>query len=229
VLSNRANQLSAAALDSKVPRAPERRFNLGHTSNTIPFPTAMHIASLIEMEDHLLACAASVASAIERKAEEWQDLVKDEGEHISWMRCPFDRWPEWSGWARQIRDALETDPGPKPVFRASSGRHGRRHRASMLHRSSGRTFFFLPPPPTPPGNDRNDTAGRPFVTAAQQIPAQGSARCDVAAMGAVRGLAVAPNEDRQTICAGSPPVRLRRTSPPAEENEPGSSNHARER
>src|ERR1700722_9859504 len=74
VLSNRANQLLGGAIGSKVPVHPNDDVNLGQSSNDT-FPTAMHIASLIELEDRLLPRAEALAGAIERKAEQWQDVV----------------------------------------------------------------------------------------------------------------------------------------------------------
>jgi len=53
VLSNRASQLLGGVIGSKKPVHPNDDVNMGQSSNDT-FPTAMHIASLIELEQHLL-------------------------------------------------------------------------------------------------------------------------------------------------------------------------------
>src|SRR3979411_2699315 len=75
VLSNRANQLLGGVIGSKQPVHPNDDVNMGQSSNDT-FPTAMHIASLIDLEQHLLPRAEALASAIQRKGNEWQDVVK---------------------------------------------------------------------------------------------------------------------------------------------------------
>src|SRR6266404_5145370 len=81
VLSNRAIQLLGGALGSQHPVGPNDDVNMGQSSNDT-FPTAMHIASLIELERHLLPRAEALASAIERKADEWTDVVKTGRTHL---------------------------------------------------------------------------------------------------------------------------------------------------
>src|SRR6201997_1550193 len=63
VLSNRANQLLGGAIGSKKPVHPNDDVNLGQSSNDT-FPTAMHIASVIELEKHLLPQAEALVTAI---------------------------------------------------------------------------------------------------------------------------------------------------------------------
>jgi fumarate hydratase class II len=42
----------------------------------------MHIAALMELEEHLLPHAEALATAIEGKAKEWMDLVKTGRSHL---------------------------------------------------------------------------------------------------------------------------------------------------
>ena len=62
-------------IGSKQPVHPNDDVNMGKSSND-NFPTAMHIAALIELEEHLLTHAEALASAIEAKADEWMEVVK---------------------------------------------------------------------------------------------------------------------------------------------------------
>src|ERR1700756_3789186 len=75
VLSNRADQLLGGAIGSKTPVHPNDDVNMGQSSNDT-FPTAMHIAAVLELEEHLLPHAEALADSIEAKAKEWSDVGK---------------------------------------------------------------------------------------------------------------------------------------------------------
>src|SRR5215469_7257158 len=64
VLSNRAIQLLGGKIGSKEPVHPNDDVNMGQSSNDT-FPTAMHVAALLELEEHLLPQAEALAAAIE--------------------------------------------------------------------------------------------------------------------------------------------------------------------
>src|SRR6476661_10005678 len=70
VLSNRAVQLLGGKIGSKQPVHPNDDVNMGQSSNDT-FPTAMHIAAVMELEEHLLPQGEALATAIEAKANEW--------------------------------------------------------------------------------------------------------------------------------------------------------------
>ena len=104
VLSNRAIQLLGGKIGSKSPVHPNDDVNMGQSSNDT-FPTAMHIAAVLELEERLLPHAEALAIAIEAKANEWNDVVKIGRTHLQ-DAVPLTVGQEWSGWAHQIRDAL---------------------------------------------------------------------------------------------------------------------------
>ncbi len=104
VLSNRAIQLLGGEIGSKAPVHPNDDVNMGQSSNDT-FPTAMHIAAVLELEEHLLPHAEALAAAIEAKANVWMDVVKTGRTHLM-DAVPLTVGQEWSGWAHQIRDAL---------------------------------------------------------------------------------------------------------------------------
>jgi fumarate hydratase class II len=64
VLSNRAIQLLGGKIGSKSPVHPNDDVNMGQSSNDT-FPTAMHIAAVLEVEGHLLRQAEALATSIE--------------------------------------------------------------------------------------------------------------------------------------------------------------------
>jgi len=179
VLSNRAIQLLGGEIGSKAPVHPNDDVNMGQSSNDT-FPTTMHIAAVIELEQHLLPCAEALAAAIESKANEWMDVVKTGRTHLM-DAVPLTVGQEWSGWAHQIRDALAR-------IRASE--------VGLLELAAGGTAVGTGLN-APPGFGRDIAAkiaeltGYAFVTAPNKFSAQGSLDAMVAAMAGLRGLAVA--------------------------------------
>src|SRR6201993_1710478 len=105
VLSNRAIQLLGGKIGSKSPVHPNDDVNMGQSSNDT-FPTAMHIAAVLELEDHLLPHAEALAAAIEMKANDWNGVVKIGRTHLQ-DAVPLTVGQEWSGWATQLIDARQ--------------------------------------------------------------------------------------------------------------------------
>ena len=211
VLSNRAIQLLDGKIGSKEPVHPNDDVNMGQSSNDT-FPTAMHIAAIMELEEHLLQHADALVTAIEAKAREFIDVVKTGRTHLM-DAVPLTVGQEWSGWAYQIRDALA---------RIRSSKTG------LFELAAGGTAVGTGL--NAPANFGRDIAakiaeltGFPFVTAPNKFAAQGSLDAMVAAMAAVRGLAVALMKvanDMRWLASG-PRCGLGELLLP--ENEPGSS------
>ncbi len=211
VLSNRAIQLLGGKIGSKEPVHPNDDVNMGQSSNDT-FPTAMHIAAVMELEEHLLPHADALATAIEAKAKEFMDVVKTGRTHLM-DAVPLTVGQEWSGWAYQIRDALA---------RIRSSETG------LFELAAGGTAVGTGL--NAPENFGRDIAakiaeltGLPFATAPNKFAAQGSLDAMVAAMAAVRGLAVALMKvanDMRWLASG-PRCGLGELLLP--ENEPGSS------
>src|SRR5258706_11137075 len=104
VLSNRAVQLLGGKIGNKSPVHPNDDVNMGQSSNDT-FPTAMYIAAVLELEQHLLPHAEGLAVAIEAKSREWSGIAKTGRTHLQ-DALPLTVGQEWSGWTHQIRDAL---------------------------------------------------------------------------------------------------------------------------
>src|SRR5262245_41055023 len=81
VISNRAIQLLGGALGSKKPVHPNDDVNMAQSSNDT-FPTAMHIAALLELDRRLLPAVDALAGVIEAKARQWKDVVKIGRTHL---------------------------------------------------------------------------------------------------------------------------------------------------
>jgi fumarate hydratase, class II len=211
VLANRAIQLLGGKVGSKSPVHPNDDVNMGQSSNDT-FPTAMHIAAVLELEEHLLSHAGSLATAIEAKSEEWKEVVKIGRTHLQ-DAVPLTVGQEWSGYAHQIRDSLAR-------LRASE--------AGLFELAAGGTAVGTGLN-APPQFSRKiaekiaELTGHPFVTAPNKFAAQGSLDAMVTAMAAVRGLAVALMKianDMRWLASG-PRCGLGELLLP--ENEPGSS------
>jgi fumarate hydratase class II len=184
---------------------------MGQSSNDT-FPTAMHIAAILELEERLLPHAEALCAAIEAKSREWVEVVKTGRTHLQ-DAVPLTVGQEWSGYAQQIRDALAN-------VRAS--------RSGLFELAAGGTAVGTGL--NAPANFSREIAakiaeltGRPFVTAPNKFAAQGSLDAMVAAMATLRGLAVSLMKianDMRWLASG-PRCGLGELVLP--ENEPGSS------
>jgi fumarate hydratase class II len=76
--------------------------NMGQSSNDV-FPSAVHLAALDEIVHDLLPALDGLAAALQRKAEEFDDVVKSGRTH--WMDAvPVTLGQEFAGYAAQVRE-----------------------------------------------------------------------------------------------------------------------------
>ena len=211
VLANRACQLLGAPLGRQQPVGPNDDVNMGQSSND-SFPTAMHIAAVFALDDHLLPQVRQLTAAIEAKAEKWDRVVKIGRTHLE-DAVPLTVGQEWSGYAAQLRACI------------TEVEHVR---AGLLELALGGTAVGTGLN-APKGFSREVAAkiaeltGKPFVTAPNKFMAQGSLDPMVRAHGALRGLAVALMKianDMRWLASG-PRTGLAELRLP--DNEPGSS------
>jgi fumarate hydratase class II len=211
VISNRAIQLFGGKLGSQSPVHPNDHVNMGQSSND-SFPTAMHIATVMALDGHMLPALDRFATAIESKAKTWMNVVKTGRTHLQ-DAVPLTVGQEWSGYAAQVRDAMEN------VRRSLDGLY----RLACGGTAVGTGLN------APAGFSRDiakevaDLTGKPFVTAPNKFAAQGSLDAMVAAMAVVRGVAVALMKianDMRWLASG-PRCGLGELLLP--QNEPGSS------
>ena len=179
VLSNRAIQLLGGTLGSQQPVGPNDHVNMGQSSNDT-FPTAMHIASVLAIDDVLVPGVSRLVEVIEKKADGWMDVVKIGRTHLE-DAVPLTVGQEWHGWAGQIRAAIAD-------IAAS--------RAGLYELAVGGTAVGTGL--NAPKGFAADVAakiaeltGRPFITAPNKFTAQGSLDAMVRAHATLRGLAVA--------------------------------------
>ena len=211
VLSNRAIQLLGGKLGSQTPVSPNDDVNMGQSSNDT-FPTAMHVATVLEIDERLLPALTRLTQVIESKADGWMDVVKIGRTHLE-DAVPLTVGQEWMGWAGQLRACI------KEIEHSREG---------LYELAVGGTAVGTGLN-APPGFSADVAAtiaeltGKPFVTAPNKFAAQGSLDAMVRASAALRGLAVALTKvanDMRWLGSG-PRCGLGELKLP--DNEPGSS------
>ena len=104
VIANRAIELAGGDLGSKTPVHPNDHVNRGQSSNDT-FPTAMHIAVLLELRDRLEGGVGVLRDTLAAKAEEYADVVKVGRTHLQ-DATPITLGQEIGGWVAQIDYAM---------------------------------------------------------------------------------------------------------------------------
>jgi fumarate hydratase class II len=99
VISNRATELLGGVRGSKLVH-PNDHVNLGQSSNDV-IPTAIHIAASETIHRQLLPALTRLHSALDRKAREFDGIVKIGRTHLQ-DATPVRLGQEFGGYARQI-------------------------------------------------------------------------------------------------------------------------------
>lgn len=101
VLANRANELLGVGLGAKSPVHPNDHVNRGQSSNDC-FPTAMHIAAVLEISRLLLPNLRGLEAALNDKAGSFAKLVKIGRTHLQ-DATPVTLGQEFSGYVAQLQ------------------------------------------------------------------------------------------------------------------------------
>ncbi|XP_072169271.1 fumarate hydratase, mitochondrial-like [Diadema setosum] len=105
VISNRAIQLMGGQLGSKTPVHPNDDVNKSQSSNDT-FPTAMHIAVALEIEQRLMPGLKLLHSALRNKEEEFKDVIKIGRTHTQ-DATPMTLGQEFSGYRTQVENGIQ--------------------------------------------------------------------------------------------------------------------------
>jgi fumarate hydratase class II len=100
VISNRAIEIAGGEMGSKKPIHPNDHVNMSQSSNDT-FPAAMHIAAAERVKKALITALKTVQAAIERKAKEFDSIVKIGRTHLQ-DAVPLTIGQEFGGWASLI-------------------------------------------------------------------------------------------------------------------------------
>ena len=105
VVANRAIELLGGVVGSKTPVHPNDHCNMSQSSNDT-FPTAMHISAATEIKEKLLPALAHLKSALEKKSEEWAEIVKIGRTHTQ-DATPLTLGQGFGGYAAQLALGME--------------------------------------------------------------------------------------------------------------------------
>ena len=104
VIANRAIQLAGGVLGSKRPIHPNDDLNHSQSSNDT-FPTAMHIATVEQLEDMLLPAIRILRDTLKERATKFSEVVMVGRTHLQ-DATPLTLGQVISGWAAQLDQAL---------------------------------------------------------------------------------------------------------------------------
>jgi len=107
VIANLANENGPTQ-----PAHPNDHVNMGQSSNDV-FPSAVHLAAMDEATNALLPALEQLEASFQRKAQEFQDIVKAGRTHLM-DAVPVTLGQEFSGYAAQIRLAARRVRGALP-------------------------------------------------------------------------------------------------------------------
>lgn len=104
VISNRAIEIAGGELGSKSPVHPNDHVNRGQSSNDT-FPTAMHIAVVLELNERLYDGVGKLRDTLADKAKQYEGLVKVGRTHLQ-DATPITLGQEIGSWVAQLDYAL---------------------------------------------------------------------------------------------------------------------------
>ncbi|KAI8994931.1 fumarate hydratase [Pilobolus umbonatus] len=100
VISNRAIELLGGELGSKTPVHPNDHVNMSQSSNDT-FPTAMHVAAVVEIHHRLVPALADLRDALDAKSKEFDHIIKIGRTHLQ-DATPLTLGQEFSGYTQQL-------------------------------------------------------------------------------------------------------------------------------
>lgn len=105
VISNRANEIAGQPRGTKSPIHPNDDVNKSQSSNDT-FPTAMHIAAAMQINQLLIPAASNLADTLQTKADAFRDVIKIGRTHLM-DATPLTLGQEFSGYVTQLRHGLK--------------------------------------------------------------------------------------------------------------------------
>lgn len=115
VISNRAIEILGGTMGSKKPVHPNDHVNMSASSND-SFPTVMHIASVLEIEESLLPSLKSLRDAMQAKSEQFEKIIKIGRTHLQ-DATPLTLGQEFSGYVAQLAYGIERIQSTLPHLR----------------------------------------------------------------------------------------------------------------
>ena len=105
VIANRAIELLKGKLGSKTPVHPNDDVNMSQSTNDV-FPSAIHIASCIKIQEKLLPALKRLLKALNAKTKEFHTLIKVGRTHLM-DAAPLTLGQEFSGYATLVEHGIQ--------------------------------------------------------------------------------------------------------------------------
>jgi fumarate hydratase class II len=211
VIAARANELAGGKRGGKSPVHPNDHVNLSQSSNDT-FPTAMHIAAVISVDDQLLPAVKQLRATLDLKAHAFADIVKIGRTHLQ-DATPLTLGQEMSGWVAQLDHGLAAVRAALPAV----------HELALGGTAVGTGLNTHPEYAARVAQQIAVLTGRPFVTAPNKFQALASHDALLNLHGALKMLAASLMKISNDIrwLASGPRSGIGELTIP--ENEPGSS------
>ena len=115
VISNRAIEILGGDMGSKKPVHPNDHVNMSASSND-SFPTVMHIAGVLEIQQALIPAMKSLRDALHSKSKQFEHIIKIGRTHLQ-DATPLTLGQEFSGYVAQLDRGLERVEATLPHLR----------------------------------------------------------------------------------------------------------------
>jgi len=115
VISNRAIEILGGTMGSKKPVHPNDHVNMSASSNDT-FPTVMHIAAVLELEEQLLPSLRQLRDAMQQKREQFDQIIKIGRTHLQ-DATPLTLGQEFSGYVTQLEYGIARVESALPRLR----------------------------------------------------------------------------------------------------------------
>ncbi|MEN8303114.1 MAG: class II fumarate hydratase [Campylobacterota bacterium] len=211
VIANRAIEILGGVIGSKEPVHPNDHCNMGQSSNDT-FPTAMHIAAVVEMTNSLLPTLKHMKNELDKKVNKFTNIVKIGRTHTQ-DATPLTLGQEFSGYATQMLNAIRrVESVLPPLYQLAQGGTAV---GTGLNSVKGFDVAFA--------KEVARTTKLPFISAENKFEALAAHDAIVEASGALNTVAVSLMKIANDIrfLASGPRCGIGEISLP--ENEPGSS------
>ena len=211
VISNRAIEMLGGVLGSKEPIHPNDHVNKSQSTNDA-FPTAIHVAVVDRVHNHLIPAVTALRDTLSAKADAFKDIVKTGRTHLQ-DATPLTLGQAFSGYVTQLNNALRAIDNSLPHL----------YELPIGGTAVGTGLNTHPEYAAKAAAAISKRTGLSFVTAPNKFEALGARDAIVEASGAIKTLACALNKianDLRWLGSG-PRCGIGELLLP--ENEPGSS------
>ncbi|MEI7282487.1 class II fumarate hydratase [Pectobacterium carotovorum] len=211
VLANRASELLGGERGNNRLVHPNDDVNKSQSSNDV-FPTAMHVAAVVAINEHLIPELKALHATLASKAEQFKDIVKIGRTHLQ-DATPLTLGQEISGWAAMLQHNLKHIENSVPHI----------CELALGGTAVGTGLNTHPEYAVRVAAELATLTGQPFVTSPNKFEALATCDALVHGHGALKGLATSLMKIANDVrwLASGPRCGIGELSIP--ENEPGSS------